>query len=144
MTVQTYDPKDIAVIVDGNVISGFGEEVVAAERENPQVDDLSGAQGDVARVMTNDKRGTITITLLMTSPSNLILSKLANLDGVDQANKVFAFQIKDNRGADIISAEDAWISQPPRTVYDKTVQTREWTIRAAKLDMVIAGIPDVA
>ncbi len=140
MTVQTYDPKDVAVSVDGQLLSGFGEEVVSAERENPQVDDLSGAQGDVTRVMTNDKRGTITISLLQSSPSNLILSNLANLDGVDQANKIFPVVIKDNRGADVLQAEDAWISQPPRTVYNKSVETREWTLRAARLEMVVAGI----
>ncbi len=144
MTVQTYDPKDVAVSIDGKLITGFGEDMISAERENPQVDDLSGAQGDVARVMTNDKRGTVTITLLQTSPSNLILSDLANLDGVDGANKVFPLMIKDNRGDDIIQAEDAWISQPPRTVYNKSVEAREWTIRAGKLEMVIGGIPDVA
>lgn len=144
MTVQTYDPKDVAVSIDGRLLTGFGEDMITAERENPQVDDLSGAQGDVARVMTNDKRGTVIITLLQTSPSNLILSDLANLDGVDGANKVFPLMIKDNRGADIIQAEDAWVSQPPRTVYNKNVESREWTIRAGKLEMVLGGVPDVA
>lgn len=144
MTVQTYDPKDVTVSVDGQILTGFGEEVVAAERENPQVEDLAGAQGDVARVMTNDKRGVITISLLPTSPSNLILSNLANLDGVDGANKIFPLIIKDNRGADVLQAEDAWISQPPRTVYNKNIEIREWTLRAGKLEMVIAGITEVA
>lgn len=144
MTAQTFDPKDVTVTVDGKIITGFAEEMVSAERENPQVDDLSGAQGDVARVITNDKRGIITISLLPTSPSNLILSDLMNLDGVNQANVIFPLVIKDNRGSDLISAEDAWITQPPRTVYNKSIETREWTIRAAKLDMVIAGIQPVA
>ncbi len=144
MTVQTYDPKDMAVIVDGKVLTGFGEDVVTAERENPQVDDLSGAQGDVSRVMTNDKRGVITIHLLPTSPSNLILSDLANSDGVNGANRIFPLVIKDNRGADVLQAEDAWVSQPPRVIYNKSIEVREWTLRAAKLEMVVAGVPDVA
>lgn len=144
MAVQTYDPKDIALTLDGQLLSGFAEDIVAAERENAQVDDLSGAQGDVTRVMTNDKRGTVTISLLPTSPSNLILSNLANADGVGQVNKVFPIIIKDNRGDDLLQGEDAWVSQPPRVVFNKSIETREWTIRVARLEMVVGGIPDEA
>ncbi len=144
MTVQTFDPKDLAVTVDGQLLSGFGEELISAERDNPQVDDLAGAQGDVARVMTNDKRGSVTLTLLQTSPANLILSNLWNADGVDGANIIFPFLAKDNRGSDVISAEDAWISEGPTVVYSKNVEERAWIIRCGKLDMVIGGVPDVA
>jgi hypothetical protein len=144
MTVQTYDPKEVAVIVNGQLLTGFSEEIVRAERDNPQVDSLSGAQGDVARVITNDKRGTITVSLLPTSPSNLILSNLANSDGVDGANTVFSFMIRDNRGDDLIQAEDAWVSQPPTVTYNKRIEAREWTFAAAKLEMFIGGIPIAA
>ena len=122
MTVQTYDPKDVFITVGGRILTGFAEEMITAERENPQVDDLAGAQGDVARVITNDKRGSITVTLLPTSPSNLILSDLVNADGVNGGNSVFPLIIKDNRGDDSLSAEDAWITNPARVVYNKNVE----------------------
>ncbi len=149
MTIQTYDPKDINVSIDGSIITGFAEEFVSAERENPQTDDAAGAQGDVVRVITNDKRGTVTLTLWLTSPSNLVLSGLVNSDA-DVAGKaasedsIFPLTIKDNRGDDVVSAENAWITGPPRIVWSKSVESREWTIRCAKLDMVVGGIAAVA
>ncbi len=146
MSVQTYDPKDISVSVDGAVITGFAEEFLTAERENPQTDDGVGAQGDVVRVITNDKRGTVTLTLLPTSPSNLVLSDLVNGDadvpgeGPD-GDSVFPLIVKDNRGDDLIGAEDAWLTGPARVVWNKTVEGREWSIRCAQLDMKVGGIP---
>lgn len=144
MTVQTYDPKEISVSVNGLLITGFAEEFLRAERENAQIDDLSGAQGDVTRVHTNDKRGTVIITLLSTSPSNLVLSDLVNSDGIDGAQSIFSLLVKDNRGDDKIQAEDAWVTQPAAIVYNKGVEGREWTIRAAKLEITPGGIPDTA
>ena len=29
MTVQTYDPKDVTISVDGKIMTGLGEEMVA-------------------------------------------------------------------------------------------------------------------
>ncbi len=144
MSVQTYDPKDLAVTVDGRILTGLGEEMIAAERLNPQVESVAGAQGDVARAMTNDKRGSVTIQVLATSPANLILSDIVNDDGVNGSNRIFPLLVKDNRGSDVLGAEDAWIENPPRTVYSKTIEMREWVIQCAQLDMVIGGIPTVA
>ena len=144
MSVKTIDPKDYAVTADGNVITGFGDTLITAERQNPQVTSTAGAQGDVARAIVNDKRGNIVVTLLQTAPANLIFSKLMNKDGVDGGNSVFAFMDKDNRGDDNIGSEDTYITLPPRTVFSNQVEMREWTLESAKLDVKLGGIPDVA
>jgi hypothetical protein len=144
MTVQTYDPKEVSVTLNNQLITGFAEDMITAERDNDQTDDMSGAQGDVQRVLTHDKRGLITLTLLPGSPSNLILSNLVNSDGVDGNQSIFPILIKDNRGDDKVQGENAWVRKPPRAVFNKGIEGREWEIRVANLEMVIGGIPETA
>lgn len=136
--VQTYDPKSIQVIVAGNVIGGFAEELVRIVPEANIYDDDIGAQGEVVRFATNDKRGTVTITLLQTSQSNLFLSTLAKTDQFSGSG-VFPLVIKDTKGNDIHIAPQAWIMKMPDTAYRKGVETREWQIRVANMQSVIGG-----
>lgn len=136
--LATYNPQDIEVIVAGNVISGFAEDKVTVERESDQVDDDVGADGEVVRRLTNDKRGTITITLLQTSKSNLFLSTLAKTDEFTGAGS-FPTIIKDTRGRDLHIAAQSWIRKMATAGYGARVETRVWVIRTDNLQSLVAG-----
>lgn len=138
--VNTYDPKEIIVIVGGVELSGFAESRVTVERVSPSVEDEVGSDGDVARWLTNDRRGIITLSLLPTSLSNAFLSGLIRVDELS-GDSVIPVIIRDNRGNDLHIAPNAWIAQYPRTVYRKGIEAREWTIRTSNLQMVVAGTP---
>lgn len=138
MSLQTYDPKEIIVGVNGNIITGFSEDVVTVSRAEDAIKDEVGADGEVVRILSNDRRGIIVISLLPTSPSNLILSVLGNADEVT-GGSVFPVLIRDNRGNDLHVASEAWITKPPDAVYNKTAAPRVWTLRAADLRMVHGG-----
>ena len=138
MTLSTYDPKEITVTVNGSILSGFSDDVVTVERAEDQVADAVGADGEVIRTMTNDRRGNIQISLLQTSSSNLVLSALANADE-QTGGSVFPVLIQDNRGNDIHVAAEAWIQKQPQAIYNKTNSPRVWVIRAADLRMVVGG-----
>src|SRR4030067_2805459 len=98
--VDSIDPKDVTVIVAVKIISGFAQDMISIERESNQVEDEVGADGDVARRVTNDRRGTITITLLQTSRSNLFLSTLAVADELS-GRCGYPGGITDQRGDDL-------------------------------------------
>lgn len=136
--VDTIDPKDVSVIVGGKIIDGFAQDQIVVDRETNQVEDEIGADGDVARRVTNDRRGTITITLLQTSRSNLVLSGLAIADELS-GTVIFPVVIKDQRGNDIHIAANAWIQKMPRTVYRMGVESRVWTLRTNYMNMVVGG-----
>lgn len=138
MTMETFDPKDIQVIVAGALITGFAEEMVSVERNSNVVDDEVGAQGDVARWINNDKRGTITITLLQTSKSNLVLSALVKADEFSGTG-VFPTVIKDTRGNDLHIAPQSWIQKVPVASYKAGIETRVWEIRTSNIQSVIGG-----
>jgi len=136
--VDTLDPKDVTVIVSGNIITGFAQDMITIERETNQVEDEVGADGDVARRVTNDRRGTITITLLQTSRANLFLSTLAVADELT-GNVIFPVVIKDQRGNDLHVAASAWIRKMPRTAYRAGVESRAWEIRTNHMNMFVGG-----
>lgn len=137
-SLETYDPKKIDVIIAGNIISGFGDEVVSVERDADAFEDDIGAQGDVVRYATNDKRGLITITLLQTSASNLSLSALAKADELSGAG-IFPAAVRDNGGQDLHLAAQAWIRKVPKATYKKGVEMRVWEIRTNNLVNFLGG-----
>jgi len=136
--MQTYDPKDIIITYGGTILSGFSEDVVTVERAEDQVTDEIGADGEVVRILSNDRRGNIRIFLLPTSPSNLVLSVVANLDELTGAG-VKAILVQDNRGNDLHTAAECWIQKQPETIYNKTASPRVWNLRCGDLRMVVGG-----
>ncbi len=138
MALNTYDPKEIIVSVNGQIITGFAEEVVTVARAEDAWRDEVGADGEVVRIASNDRRGQITITLLPTSASNLVLDALRNADEVT-GGSVFAVVVQDNRGNDLHVAGEAWIQKAPDAVYNKSAAPRVWNLRAANLRMVHGG-----
>ena len=76
--VKTYDAKDTSVVVDNVYITGLGEDMVSAEKEEDFFTPSVGAQGDVVKSVINNNLGTMSITIQPTSPSKAFLLGLAN------------------------------------------------------------------
>lgn len=77
MIVATYDAKDTSVIVDQTYITGLGEDMVSAEKEEDFFATSVGAQGDIVKSQINNTLGTMTIYVQPTSPSKAFLLSLA-------------------------------------------------------------------
>ncbi len=137
--VDTYDPKDIIFNAAGFILTGYmNGTYVEVDRESNQVEDEVGAEGDVVRRLTNDKRGNIIVTLLQSSRSNLILSGLARADELS-GNGIFPVLVKDNRGLDMFLAPNAWIQKIPQIIYRDGIEGRKWIFRTNNLQMVVGG-----
>ena len=136
----TYDPRQVALIVGGHQVTGLADGTFLEwTPEGQDWEDISGADGHVARSKTNDRRGTLTLTLAQTSPSNEILSALLTADRAD-GRGVVPVLVKE-RGANaptLLSSAGAWIMQPPDVTYNKEVGEREWQLRGA-WDVFVGG-----
>ncbi len=142
--VASYNPAEVDVIVAGFMLTGFADGTfVDIERDTDTFEDVAGANGEVARVMKNDKRGNITITLMQTSDDNKTLSNL-HLADESTGSGVFPVLVKDNSGDSIFSGAVCWIKKPAKAGYSKGVETREWSIRAAHLIPFVAGNADLS
>lgn len=132
MTLRTYDPKRVSIIVGAAIMSGLAEDTfVSVEEIGDGVTSVSGADGEVARSMSADRRARVTLTLQQTSPSNDALSALLQIDRASGGNGVFAVAITDLRGSSLMTSSEAWIVKAPTSEFAATVGTREWTIETA-------------
>ena len=138
MSLNTYNPKDIDIIVGGKIISGFADTKVKVNRDSNAYEDDVGTDGDVVRYGTNDKRGSIEITLQAQSASNLYLSGLAKADELSGAGTIPTI-VKDNRGNDLHAAPTSWVQKIPEAAYIKGVASRVWVIRTDNLTSLLGG-----
>jgi len=126
MSVRTYDPASVSVLVGGAPITGFADGTfVSIERNNDTFQIVSGADGIVSRAKSNDKTGSMSITLAQTSPSNDVLEGIASLDELSSTG-VVPVMVKDNSGRSVHFSGNAWVRRVPTAEFGKEISNREW------------------
>lgn len=101
MGVNTYNFKEVFLIVNGKHITGFADgSSIAVERNSDGFTFQRNVDGGGTRSQSNDKSGRITFSLSQTSSSNTFLSAIAQLDELTAAGTMVV-AIKDNRGDSI-------------------------------------------
>lgn len=139
---HVYDPNEVSAMVCGLPIEGGYADgtFIEIEQDSDDFVDVVGIDGDVTRSKTNDRRATITLTLMQTSESNGLLSALNNIDRkASNGAGVGPLLIKDNQGTTLFAAEKSWIAKPPTAGFDKTAGPRAWKIRVADLERFDGG-----
>ena len=140
MSVKSYDPKDVVVTIGGIPMSGFADGTfVNVNRLNDAFTSVSGADGEVSRAKSNDKRGEMTLTLAQTSLSNDVLSGIAQLD--ERLNRgVVPIAIKDLSGTSTWFSGSGWIRKLPDSEFGKEIANREWVLDLADMDVFVGGV----
>lgn len=129
----------MSIIFGAISVEGLGDSTfITAARDNPAFTNGVGADGEGWRAKTNDKSGTITITILQTSASNDELSVAALLDE-NTGNGVLPFLLKDNSGRTLINAPTTWIEKFPDTEFATDKTEREWVLKTDQLNMFVGG-----
>lgn len=143
MSVKTYDPKQVIVIVGGVPMSGFADGTfITAERSNDSFSKVTGSDGFTSRAKSNDRSGSFTITLAQTSPSNDILQSFALADELTNAG-VVPILVKDIGGRTTFISAFGWVKKPPAAEFGKEIANREWVMDTADMDVFVGGTPDV-
>lgn len=139
MAVKTYIPNKVLVIIGGIPIQGFSEDsMVKTVRDEDTFMKKVGVQGEVSRSQNHNTSGSVTITLMQTSPSNDVLSGFAALDELTGAG-VVPVLIKDLSGSSTYFSSTAWVKKPPEAAYGKEIGTREWVFDTAEMDVFNGG-----
>lgn len=139
MTVKNYDPAKVRITFAGSPISGFADGTfITAARRNPTWTMTSGADGETARSKSNDRTGTVVITLLQSSQSNDALSAKAILDE-QFGTGIGAILIQDLFGTTLVQGEVGFVEKPADVVLAKEVEAREWTLLVDRLNIFVGG-----
>jgi hypothetical protein len=137
--MPTYDPSQVVITVDGAALSGLAAGTfVTVSRSTDTFTTVVGADGEVTRVKSADRSGTLSVVLTQSSNSNAVLAALAARDELT-SNAVFPIQVKDNSGTSIFFSSEAWIKKPPDGSFGDTLGTREWTFGLARVEMNHGG-----
>lgn len=141
--VGTYDPRELHITVAGSTVTGYADgTVIAISRASDSFTKYVGTDGIVARSRNVDTSGEIVISLAMNSSSNDFFSTLFNID--EKTGKgAFPIIVKNAGGRDVISGAVAWFRKPADVGFSKEIETREWTIDVAHMEVFIGGSSDI-
>lgn len=125
VSVTTYDPKKVNVIVGGRVITGFASDgVVTLAKSEDSVTPSVGAKGDVTYSENANESGTVSLTLMSTSSS---LSYLRDLDAKRRAVNVSITDANDDT-AFTMNEDNCRITKMPDVARQKEQATVTVTI----------------
>lgn len=135
LPLGTYDPGLVVATFFGIPIQGYGDGTfIEVDRSEDAWIPYKGARGDIARARNRDRSGTITITLMATSPTCALLSAIANQDEL-LGTGVGTVTIKDVLGTTLCSGTAAWVQKHPTITFAKEVETREFVIFCSEIDI---------
>ena len=139
MPQQTYDPNEVSVAFDGTTLVQFAKGTfISVERDSDAFADEVGANGDVVRIKSADKRGSVKLTLMKASPSNDTLMGQALTDEAT-ALATGSLIVRDARGTSIHHSATAWVKRIPKADYGTEHSNVEWEFRCAELDHYVGG-----
>lgn len=138
MALRTFDPKEVSVIIGEFIIKGFSDDMISVARDNPAWELIVGADGEGTRVKSNDRSGTITLTLQQSSPSNDDLSTLALADELSNTG-LRPFYMKDSLGTSLFTAITCFVEQIPEASFGKSASDRVWVLKTDNLIGFLGG-----
>ena len=128
-SVKTYNPSRVTVIMNGFPMSGFADGTfVAIAMTADGIVTQVGADGEIARAINTDRRCTVTISLQQTSPANLYLSGLFQMDTLTCGGTIGPIMVQDLCGETLFMASQAWVVKPADVEFSKEISTRAWQI----------------
>jgi hypothetical protein len=139
MATKTYNAKKVLISFAGKTLTGVLDgSFVKVSRNNDSFMLAIGSDGEAARAANADKSGTVTVTLMQTSPSNDDLSNLMSTDELTNTGTGALF-VKDASGRTLVSAVDAWIRKPADVEFAREITGREWVFETGNLEIFNAG-----
>jgi len=116
--------------IDGGDFAALATDAVTWTRENDR-------GGNATRVKSNNRGGSISISLSASSPTNAALSTLAQADYVSE-NVVGVLVLRDLNGTTVITCNGAFIEDIPDFAFGSTRGQRTWVFQCAEI-VVFAG-----
>ena len=139
MALKTYDPKEFVITVGSRTMTGLADGTfINAGRLNDTWSDTAGADGEVGRAKSNDKRGEFTITLMQGSDENDFLSALAVTDELTNGG-IVPVSVHDVNGTTVVSGPESWIVKPADIEGAKDITNRVWVMRTASMNIFGGG-----
>jgi len=143
--MSTYGFIDVSATLTGptgNIELGYGsatsDEGISVAMPGAKNTMTTGADGEVMHSLHADKSGTITVTLLKTSPTNKKLNLAYNAQSQSSAlwgNNIIV--IRNRVSGDMITARSCAFQKQPDNANAKTGNTMAWVFDCGKIDQIL-------
>lgn len=143
--VKTYDPRRVIITIGGVPMMGFADGTfIAIERDQDAFSKVTGADGETARSKSNNRAGSIALTLMQTSISNDVLESFAARDELAGAG-IVPILVKDLNGGSVFFSATGWVRKRPGAEYSKEIGNRQWVFDCADMRDEVRGtlIPNI-
>ena len=140
MPADTYDPASVIITWGPFTLSGFAPDTFCnVERAEDSVTTTVGADGFFCHVINRNRSGTVTITLMQSSATNRVLSRMAIQDEIT-GDVSYPLTVRDIRSDETLCvAHASKIKKMPASAFGKELGTREWTFTSGKIDISVGG-----
>lgn len=136
-----YDPRQVAVLLNGVEIVGFAEgTMINVERSNPRWSPDVGAKGETTAVRSADDTATATITLKHNSVSNEYLHRLWREQDEPGFELTFSAVDRNFDGDVSTSGSNCKITNLPAWTRGAEVESVEWEILILDHDAAFEGV----
>lgn len=131
--VKSFNPKRVNITVNGIPVDGFPDGTfIEIERIADLVSSKAGANGEIVRVINNDERHEIRLTLMQSSAMHGILKGLEKLDKMTCGGALMVFAMVDLCGTDVFIAPQAWVAKSAPRSYGIEVADWTWTLHTGE------------
>lgn len=139
MATVNYHPDKVILSFKHVLITGYANDTfISVERTEDGFSEYVGTLGDVCRTRNLNRTGTVTLTLMMSAPSNDLLTAIA-LHDEQTGYGTGPLLLKDLNGTTVCSASQAWIRKLPTIERGKEAGTIQWVIACADLVIRAGG-----
>ena len=161
MNLWTYSPEDVTITIGGfyGIEGVYDGSFVNVKKDLISHTATRTTDGIVARTKVVNSTYTIELTLMASSPSNDMLTRLWQLDELTSRG-MFPLLIKDTRGTGYFFSTETWIEDVPALSYSNTIESYTWVLRSDRgmihiggndentaiedvADLVLSGLPYV-
>jgi Protein of unknown function (DUF3277) len=141
MGIKHWSPDQVDVIFGGVPVSGFSEDAIIKLTEaNDRFSLTAGVLGDLTRSKDPAVHGVLTVSLMLSSRSNDVLSAMHQADILAPGGAgVVPCAVNDRNGTGLFVAPESWIIRFPDWELAKKVGKVDWSIQVVNYKLFIGG-----
>ena len=132
---ENYTFTNVSAIINGHPIVDWADDDAAihTERNADTVLNNIGADGSLARALSNDLTGTVSFVLKQTSDTNGFLDALINAGEAINSFINIELTVRDSQRNDVILAVNGAIMRSPDLDRGRNITNRTWVIHCERL-----------
>ena len=141
MAFTNYNPDRVVATFAGNILRGFADATFIKVRPlSAGFTSKAGADGDVSHSRTNDPRVEITVSFMMGSSSNDVLSAIHEADLIAPGGAgVSDFLMTDLNGTTVLECANCRIMKAPDMEFGKEDGQYDWVLEGVKTQRTVGG-----